>query len=111
MDEFTQMKMEVIGQTIEAMKEIPAGELYAFICGGISLEEYLEVLEVLKVLGAIKEQNHLLTWIGNSSMFPVPMKVCSDMMEVSPEEYEQIKLGKKNSYDDKNLYGEFYGHS
>ena len=53
-----------IGQTIKELGSIPSGHLYARLMGKMSLENYNVIINTLKKIGAVKEENHLLTYIG-----------------------------------------------
>lgn len=43
------------------LKGIPSGELYAMMCGYFTLDEYLELIDVLKQAGKIEQRGQLLT--------------------------------------------------
>lgn len=66
MNSCTKMKLDVIKSVIEELKEVPSGELYAFICGGIDISEYTEIIDFLVAQGSISSKNHLLSWKGNT---------------------------------------------
>ena len=56
----------VVDATYDAIKEagqsgIPAGHLYAAMCGHINLENFNLIIGPLKEAGKIKESGHLLT--------------------------------------------------
>ena len=53
-----------IGETIKDLGSVPSGHLYAQLMGRMSLETYNKVIGLLVKTGAVKEENHLLTWIG-----------------------------------------------
>lgn len=53
-----------VGETIRDLKSVPSGHLYAQLMGHMSLETYNKVIGVLKNTGAVKEENHVLTWVG-----------------------------------------------
>lgn len=53
-----------VGQAIRDLKSVPSGHLYAQLMGRMSLETYNKVIGVLKNTGAVKEENHVLTWVG-----------------------------------------------
>lgn len=53
-----------VGQAIREAKSIPSGHLYAHLMGRMNLETYNKVIGVLKNTGAVKEENHVLTWVG-----------------------------------------------
>lgn len=43
---------------------VPNGELYALVCGRMTLQSYTSVLNTIKGTGLVVEKNHLLTWVG-----------------------------------------------
>lgn len=53
-----------IGETIKELGSVPNGHLYAQLMGRMSLETYNKVIALLVKTGAVKEENHLLTWVG-----------------------------------------------
>ena len=53
-----------VGQAIRDLKSVPSGHLYAQLMGRMDLETYNKVIGVLKKTGAVKEEGHLLTWVG-----------------------------------------------
>lgn len=53
-----------LAETIREAKEIPSGELYAILCGKLSLESYNRVIQCLLNTGLVKQKNYLLTWTG-----------------------------------------------
>lgn len=57
-------KLHVITESIRSAKEIPSGHLYAICMNHISLEEYNEIIEMLKRINLIEERFFLLKWIG-----------------------------------------------
>lgn len=53
----------------EAIREagprgIPSGHLYAMLMSRLSLREHEVIIELLIRSELVKEENHLLTWIG-----------------------------------------------
>jgi hypothetical protein len=52
-----------IADAIRELGEVPSGHLYARI-GHLSIEDYNSIIDILKRGGLVKEQHHLLTWIG-----------------------------------------------
>ncbi len=53
-----------IGETIKELGSVPNGHLYAQLMGRMSLETYNKVIALLVKTGAVKNENHLLTWVG-----------------------------------------------
>jgi hypothetical protein len=43
---------------------VPSGELYANMCGHLSLSEYEGILGILTGAGLIKVEHFLITWTG-----------------------------------------------
>jgi hypothetical protein len=54
----------VLGQTIRELGRVPSGELYAQCMGTLSLVSYQRALGVLVQAGLVREENHLLSWVG-----------------------------------------------
>ena len=64
-------QQEAIFQTIKAVAEaikdlgtVPSGHLYARIMHVMSLDEYNQIIAVLKQEGLIEESHYELKWIG-----------------------------------------------
>lgn len=53
-----------VGDTIRDLGSVPSGELYARLMGHMTLNTYNMLIERLKGAGVVKEEAHLLTWIG-----------------------------------------------
>lgn len=53
-----------VSETIRDVKRIPSGELYAQLCGRMSLEDYNAMIATLKGAGLVSETAHMLTWVG-----------------------------------------------
>lgn len=53
-----------IGETIKELGSVPNGHLYAQLMGKMSLDTYNKVIALLVKTGAVKNENHLLTWVG-----------------------------------------------
>ena len=56
--------LRAVADAIRELGEVPSGHLYAHLMGKLSLEQYEQVIGVLKQAGLITESNHLLTWVG-----------------------------------------------
>jgi hypothetical protein len=56
--------LRAVADTIRELGEVPSGHLYAHLMSKLSLEQYEQVISVLKQAGLITESNHLLTWVG-----------------------------------------------
>ena len=56
--------LRAVADTICELGEVPSGHLYAHLMSKLSLEQYEQVIGVLKQAGLITESNHLLTWVG-----------------------------------------------
>jgi hypothetical protein len=52
-----------VGEAIKDLGSVPSGHLYARLMGHMSLETYNKVIGLLVKVGAVKEENHLLTWV------------------------------------------------
>lgn len=53
-----------VGEAIKDLGSVPSGHLYAQLMGRMSLETYNKVIALLVKTGAVKNENHLLTWVG-----------------------------------------------
>lgn len=53
-----------VGEAIKELGSVPSGHLYARLMGHMSLEVYNKVIALLVKTGAVKQENHLLTWVG-----------------------------------------------
>lgn len=53
-----------VGEAIKELGSVPSGHLYAQLMGRMSLETYNKVIGLLVKTGAVKDENHLLTWVG-----------------------------------------------
>lgn len=53
-----------VGEAIKELGSVPNGHLYARLMGQMSLETYNKVIGLLVKTGAVKNENHLLTWVG-----------------------------------------------
>lgn len=53
-----------VGEAIKDLGSVPSGHLYARLMEHMSLETYNKVIALLVKTGAVKEENHLLTWVG-----------------------------------------------
>jgi hypothetical protein len=58
-----------VGAAIRDLQEVPSGHLYAQLCGVMSLDTYLRVVNVLKNANLVREIHNCLVWVG-----PVPEK-------------------------------------
>lgn len=54
-----------IGEAIRDLKQVPNGQLYASIFGAVSLESYTRAIDCLKQVKLVREEAHILTWIGS----------------------------------------------
>jgi len=54
-----------VSEAIREAGTIPSGDLYAALCGKMSLEGYQAMLRTLKGAGLVAEDaSHLLRWVG-----------------------------------------------
>jgi len=56
--------LSAVADAIRELGEVPSGHLYAHLMSKLSLEQYEQVIGVLKQASLITESNHLLTWVG-----------------------------------------------
>lgn len=53
-----------VAATIQELKQVPSGHLYAQLMGRITLDDWYIIVNTLKQADVIKESNHLLIWTG-----------------------------------------------
>lgn len=53
-----------IADAIRALGSVPSGHLYARLVGILSLDQYNQIIGILKSQGLVKESCHELIWIG-----------------------------------------------
>jgi hypothetical protein len=58
--------LKAVADTIKELGSVPSGELYAMLSGRMSLENYTKIINILKNAPVIKEEHHLLIWIGGN---------------------------------------------
>ena len=54
-----------VGEIIRDSGSIPSGHLYSLLMGQMPIDDYNSIIRLLKENELIKEENHLLTWIGD----------------------------------------------
>jgi dUTP pyrophosphatase len=54
----------IVGDAVRELGSVPSGELYARLMSHMSLETYQGIIGGLKSAGLVKEESHLLTWVG-----------------------------------------------
>jgi DNA-binding ferritin-like protein len=59
--------VDAVAEAIQALGHVPSGELYAHLMGTFTLQSYNTILDILRMQGKIKIQNHLITWIGGKA--------------------------------------------
>lgn len=53
-----------IAEAVRTAGEIPSGQLYALVCGTLTLGMYNDILGILKRAKLVEERGHLLRWVG-----------------------------------------------
>jgi hypothetical protein len=53
-----------LAEAIRGLGSVPSGHLYAYVMGGMSFPQYSRAIEVLKGADLVKEDGHVLTWVG-----------------------------------------------
>jgi len=53
-----------VSETIRELRQVPSGELYATLCGRMSLATYDAMIATLKRTGLVTETAHMLRWAG-----------------------------------------------
>lgn len=56
--------IRAVADAIKELKEVPSGHLYAQLTGKMDLATYNRIIATLVGAGLVKEENHLLTWVG-----------------------------------------------
>ena len=54
--------IKAVADTIKELGSVPSGHLYAQLMGHLTLDQYNQIIGVLKNTGLVSESNHLLTW-------------------------------------------------
>lgn len=54
--------LRAVADAIRMLGRVPSGELYAHLCGQLTLEQYTQVISILKGSGVIREDAHVLIW-------------------------------------------------
>jgi len=65
LDEF-RARVLAIAEAIATAKEIPSGHLYAAVMSKMTLDQYHACIAVLVRGNLVREQYHVLTWIGKA---------------------------------------------
>lgn len=53
-----------VAETIREAKQISSGHLYAALMPKLDYQAYVSLVNLLKNSGVIREENHLLIWVG-----------------------------------------------
>jgi hypothetical protein len=53
-----------IAETVRELGKVPSGELYAQLMGTVSMQQYEQIIGLLKRAELVKVENHELVWIG-----------------------------------------------
>lgn len=53
-----------IAEAIRDLGSVPSGHLYAQVMGHMSIDQYSQIIVLLKKAGLVTESGHLLTWVG-----------------------------------------------
>jgi len=57
--------LKAVAETIHDLGRVPSGHLYAQLMNFISLDQYNQIINMLKKAKLIEEKFHELIWIGN----------------------------------------------
>jgi hypothetical protein len=57
--------IDAVAEAIEGLGSVPEGQLYAVLCGTLTMGEFQTVLDVLRVRGQISSNGHMVTWVGS----------------------------------------------
>jgi hypothetical protein len=52
-----------VRDAIKELKEVPSGHLYASLMSKMSLESYMQIIDLLKKSGKVTESGNLLKWV------------------------------------------------
>jgi hypothetical protein len=70
--------LTAVADTIRELGEVPSGHLDANLMCKLSLEQFEQIIGVLKSTGLVAESNaHLLTWLGPAARPERPVYVCA----------------------------------
>ena len=53
-----------VGEAIRGLGSVPSGHLYAQLMGKMNLDQYNQVIGILKRAGLVSESFHELKWVG-----------------------------------------------
>ena len=53
-----------IAEAIRQLGSVPSGVLYAQVCGHMTIDQYNQIIALVKRAGLIAESNHVLRWVG-----------------------------------------------
>jgi hypothetical protein len=53
-----------LAEAIRGLGSVPSGHLYAYVMGGMTFPQYSRAIEVLKGADLVKEEGHVLSWVG-----------------------------------------------
>ena len=56
--------VKAVSESIRELGSVPSGHLYAQLMGILNLDQYNQIIGILKRSGLVSESNHLLEWIG-----------------------------------------------
>ena len=54
----------VVAEAIRDLKSVSSDKLYASLMNKLTIDQYTNVLRILKNAGLVKEEAHLLIWSG-----------------------------------------------
>jgi hypothetical protein len=70
--------LTAVADAIRELGEVPSGHLYANLMSKLTLEQYEQIIGVLKSTGLVSESNaHLLTWLGPPARPEGPVYACA----------------------------------
>lgn len=53
-----------IAEAIRSLGEVPSGVLYAQVFGHMTIDQYTQVIGIVKRVGLVAETNNVLRWVG-----------------------------------------------
>jgi hypothetical protein len=56
--------LRAVADTIKELKQVPSGILYSQMMEHMELSTYDKIIGILKGAKLIREENHMLVWIG-----------------------------------------------
>ena len=59
--------VKAVADAIRDLGSVPNEHLYTHVMGSLTLDQYTDVIKILKHCKLVSETNHVLTWTGGAS--------------------------------------------